>query len=406
MPFADRFQQIRRVPLVRLAQGHSRTLGDFYSNIIEPNLPSVDAVRSWYDLLRWYVDEPDAIFFLRKYGNTEDRDGGWTQIRRGFYTAFERGGYVFCDNFFAHYFYLLAKGWADVPDRDDFKQAILTRSIPYGSSFSRRESPYQAFPHGPAPTLNYYGWKLAHLLDVNRRWRHFNPTRFTAEHFPRGEYADWVQNDGYPVRLMGREMTDEERRFMKIHLLRLCCPVNYFPVPKTGCERDGLGNNIGENIQLLQYVRLRFEARYGDVFADFFANVDVPEDYPPAADKKGVVADIEYNPNRFGGEARENAEVHPPRGDRNRQRRVPNREEQQPQIVLDPPDPVEFKARLIQTKRARRVLSYADGREEVKPWNAANFAENTNLMGNIKSSAYWKHRMETGLTRVAITVID
>jgi hypothetical protein len=52
---------------------------------------------------------------------------------------------------------------------------------------------------------------------------------------------------------------------------------------------------------------------------------------------------------------------------------------------FDPSPPDTFKARLLETKMARMTIHYQDGRTEDRIWNAPNFKESSNLLGNLRS---------------------
>ena len=106
MRLQERIDTINVVRIPRLTDGHANTIGDFYTQVIGPMLPTREVVLAWQGLIYDYASDPDAIFFLRRYQSASRKD--WTAIRRGFLTEYARGGYVCCDNFFAHYFYAMA----------------------------------------------------------------------------------------------------------------------------------------------------------------------------------------------------------------------------------------------------------------------------------------------------------
>lgn len=74
------------------------------------------------------------------------------------------------------------------------------------------------------------------------------------------------------------------------------------------------------------------------------------------------------------------------------------------QIVLDP-GPIEvFKQALLHAQYARRILYYADGRVEVGRWNAHHFTTDSSLLGNIRTSGYFRNYMTNGLQRVVLQI--
>ena len=70
------------------------------------------------------------------------------------------------------------------------------------------------------------------------------------------------------------------------------------------------------------------------------------------------------------------------------------------EIVLNPSDPKEFKRILLETRRANRVRVYADGRRETDVWRADAFTENSDLMGNIKTSSAYRNAAKAGVVRL------
>ena len=292
MRLQERIDTINVVRIPRLTDGHANTIGDFYTQVIGPMLPTREVVLAWQGLIYDYASDPDAIFFLRRYQSASRKD--WTAIRRGFLTEYARGGYVCCDNFFAHYFYAMAiDGF--VPTLEELKGAIQARTFPYGFMSTSEERELQAFRKGKQPRLNEAGWKLAHLVPVNGSYLSVGDGRFVDKHFPRGERTDWqVTAGGYYARTVPREMTARERAFLTAHFIRLASPINYFLVPKQANERDACGNNIGEDEDVLSYVSLVFRERYGRSLEAFAHFADAPEELLAGRDTSRVAIEIEY----------------------------------------------------------------------------------------------------------------
>ena len=77
-------------------------------------------------------------------------------------------------------------------------------------------------------------------------------------------------------------------------------------------------------------------------------------------------------------------------------------------ITLEPSGPRIFKTELLRTKRAVREETYSDGRVVCKTWEADQFSESSNVMGNLRSrpeyrSNAWK---QNGLIKVHVRVIE
>ena len=73
-------------------------------------------------------------------------------------------------------------------------------------------------------------------------------------------------------------------------------------------------------------------------------------------------------------------------------------------ITLEPLDPKEFKKKLLKTKKAQRILHYANGQTKEEVWRANSFTENSNLMCNIQSSAVYRTAAQKGIVRISYHV--
>jgi hypothetical protein len=271
MKLINYLENIDKIKIPDLSDGKSETIGDFFNNCIKGLLPLHDTIYAWDKLLNKYVNEDEVIFFIRKYSS--DPNKNWNNIRRGFYTKYCNDfGYVYCDNFFAHYFYLMAVD-NYIPEYNDFYQTIMDRKFPYGFMETSEEIPFRAFNKGKNIGINKAGWKLAHVFSVNGNDYNFNYKQETNGLFPRGIQQEWIRhnNSAYPYREIKREISINERNIMKAHFLRLANPINYFLVPKH--EVDCINNNIGEYSELIQYVYLYNRKYYFDIFEQYEKNV-------------------------------------------------------------------------------------------------------------------------------------
>ena len=61
-------------------------------------------------------------------------------------------------------------------------------------------------------------------------------------------------------------------------------------------------------------------------------------------------------------------------------------------ISLDPETPADFLAALLRTKEAWLVVSYNDGREEVRRWDASRMTGSSNVIGNLRSRTEFRAR--------------
>lgn len=85
---------------------------------------------------------------------------------------------------------------------------------------------------------------------------------------------------------------------------------------------------------------------------------------------------------------------------------LPDRNNSTLKIELEPTDPEEFKQQLLKHKTAKLIIDYSDGRTEERQWNAQDFSETSNLLGNIRSrkefrQGEWQRR---GISRLKVKI--
>lgn len=73
------------------------------------------------------------------------------------------------------------------------------------------------------------------------------------------------------------------------------------------------------------------------------------------------------------------------------------------QINFYPSDPTAFKARLLREKEAWILMTYRDGKRELKNWSANNFKQSSNVMANLRSG-YFRGWKERGLVKADVAV--
>ena len=65
-------------------------------------------------------------------------------------------------------------------------------------------------------------------------------------------------------------------------------------------------------------------------------------------------------------------------------------------ITLEPANSEDFLAALLRTKKAWIEVSYKDGRQEVRPWNATRMKSTSNVRGNLRSRPEFRNRAWQG----------
>ena len=277
--------------ITQIQQGSAPTIDVFWREFIEPSLPDKDAVFKWFKLLSDYVDQDDAVFALRCYGNWESYKikDDYT-LRRGFYNLTDNDySFFYTDNFFAAYF---AKMAVDnyVPTLSEFNTMMKSREFParFGRSaaFERSKAAYSIDGrNGKNPGFTTNGYKIAHVLDSGKRifsdglettiWQICD--RYCA----RGNYNDWTMHNDVFGDFYARDLAIDPsaKAFLIAHFLRFVCPMNYVFTP--GKNHHVLGvkvrmNDIAESEELQQYAMLKFHERFGTVYEDYLSRILLP----------------------------------------------------------------------------------------------------------------------------------
>lgn len=284
MTIAQFFSNISKsnCPLLPAGVNTASSVVDIYTQCVKGNMPKKKVVIGWHNLLKKYINDPDAVFFIRRYASGRDKTGTW-DIRRGFLTVYNNTSFVFVDNFFAHYFYSMAiNGF--VPDYDDFKRFVLDRKIPYGHRDISLERPHQAYKKGPQYPLNSRGWKLSHVFSANGKDYSFNYRGMSATLFPKGKYGDYIIQGSatYPFRRVVGIVSSSDLQKIKAHFLRVVHPINYFLTPKVDLQISSRGiKDIGEYSEMITLMKDILSKKYGRVFTEYQRMIMAPSIYSP-----------------------------------------------------------------------------------------------------------------------------
>lgn len=409
--------EINTLDIPQLESGKSNTIKEFYETCIEKNLPNEKVICQWDKLLDEYVQEASSILFVRRYSSAPKKR--WEHIRRGFLTMFDDGfGYVFCDNFLAHYFFTMALS-GFVPKYKDFKATILQRQFPYGYMETSAEIPFRAYPKGKNPKLNNAGWKLAHLFSVNQKDYSFDYRGEVEDLFPRGEQADWVRDPrgNYPVRKFSHGVSEEDKLKMVAHFLRLVHPINHFLVPMRKFENDDYNNDIGEKQELINYVYYNQKKKYPAIYEKFEKDAMVNEkSITNLQDIENTVINIEYGKNIKNKGTRSSKNTRKvtventkfKKGERTDNSQIAKCYSDKFLIKFEGEKIEQFKEELLKAQKAYITEYYNDGSRKVIEWDARKFAPTSNLTQNIRSKTNYRpeKRKELGIRKLFISLSD
>jgi hypothetical protein len=300
--------------VTQIQPGNDQTIDDFWKNFVDPALPDPNTVIKWFRLLSDYVDQNDAVFALRCYGNWKSykTKDNYT-LRRGFYNLTDIDySFFYTDNFFAAYF---AKMAVDifVPTLSEFKTMMLSREFParFGRSAAveRDRAAYSIDgKKGKNPDFNTNGYKIAHVVDSGKRFFSNGLEKTIGQicdtYCDRGDYKDWkMHNDSWgDFYARDLKMDPAARELLVAHFLRFACPMNYIFTPKIDCHILGVKvpmNDIAECVELQQYAMHKFHARYGKDYDDYLDRIMLPpgltlRSIPPVAVLGAKTIDIEY----------------------------------------------------------------------------------------------------------------
>jgi hypothetical protein len=294
MSIEDYFKHVGSKPAPVLRNGAANTIGEFFEQCVEGNLPSYDSICRWDDLLNQYVDDPEAIFFVRRnasnsaVGENVNNGSRWDN-RRGFMTVHRDGlRYVFVDNSFSLFFFSMAYN-KYYPDYEDFKQFILNRKIRCGMFMTppERNLGHNAFRVGAGPKINKNGWKLSHIFSANGSDYNFDYDACIERLFPCGSAEQYYVHDGetYPYRFFETELAPSDKKKIKAHFLRVVHPINYFltPMPESYRQKNQIfreGSDIGEYKPVIDYCRKYLQNKYGRVYDNFVRKIKACDAYP------------------------------------------------------------------------------------------------------------------------------
>ncbi len=277
--------------ITQIQQGSAPTIDVFWRDFIEPSLPDKGAIIKWFKLLNDYVDQDDAVFALRCYGNWESYKikDDYT-LRRGFYNLTDDDySFFYTDNFFAAYF---AKMAVDnyVPTLSEFNAMMKSREFParFGRSAAveRSKAAYSIDGRkGKNPGFTTNGYKIAHIVDSGKRI--FSDGLETTigqicdRYCVRGNYNDWTPHNDSFGDFYARDLAIDPsaKAFLIAHFLRFVCPMNYIFTP--GKNHHVLGvkvrmNDIAESEEIQQYAMLKFHERFGTVYEDYLSRLLLP----------------------------------------------------------------------------------------------------------------------------------
>lgn len=256
-------ENLKEYPFKKLGNGSAFGIDDFFEKLIKEQFSQKEAIKNLHKTLIDYLDLDDHTLFLRLYGSYKPEE--YNSLRRGFRTEFpDNTKMVFCDNTFSMLFTALKLSGTSVDAKklnDYLNQSKLVCS--FVQTEEEKELAYYTPRDAVRIDLNSKGWYLAHIKPVGKSYNGINSLK---EHFPNPDRNGW---DGIvKTRKSELNLNDLQKKLLKAHFLRLVHPLNSFLIPK----RDHLiysGKNIGEEVELLNYMRNFLMSEFKDEYQEF-----------------------------------------------------------------------------------------------------------------------------------------
>lgn len=256
------FNKLENSKLPKVLKGRAADIPDFFNKVIRPQFLNTEIIKKIHSSLISYMNSNDSAFFVRLYGSYSRNN--YHLQRRGFLTKYKDNVRVtFCDNTFT----LLFAGMklAGIPyTHTDLKELFNQKKLVVGfAQVSREKELCYYTPIGAKrANLNAKGWYQAHIKPTGYGYNDLD-LKTSFPNPPRNEY-----NIESKIRQVDRKLTNEQLHILKAHFLRLIHPFNSFLVPKKN-HLDYSGINIGEENELINYVRQYIRKTFPSEYRDF-----------------------------------------------------------------------------------------------------------------------------------------
>lgn len=322
MNLEEKLATINEPKISKIKIGSAKTISDFWSKFIEPNLLPEKVVSEWWKLLKRYVDDKGIVLAIRafrgrsKSAREKIKDD---ELRGGFYTITgSTYNYFYTDNYFTAYFYKMAMD-GFCPTYSEFKKMMVSRKFParFGQSSEPERKRAAFIIDGTDPGISTAGYKISHIFDVGSGiWdgeKYLDMAKVCEKFFRRGKYKDWtLHNDSYGdfyARDLG--VKPEAEKLIKAIFLRMTCPLNYVLTPKKDLHTTEVKvekNDIGECRQLQQYAMFKFHEKYGKLYTDYLKEIGLGKDPVFSKASENFVVGIKYGPSKIAGEKKTKTE--------------------------------------------------------------------------------------------------
>lgn len=258
-------EKLRKYKFKSLNSGNAENIEDFFNQIIKPQFEHLQEIKQTHETILKYIDNPEATFFLRLYGSFSKDN--YDLLRRGFLTKFpDKSKMVYCDNTFSMLFTGLKLSGMTINENELlelFSQEKLICS--FGLTSNEKELSFYTNSNAVRVPLNSKGYYLAHIKPTGYGYSDICDRKL-RDFFPNPDRNEWDKVS--KIRYTENNLDLTQKSLLKAHFVRLVHPFNSFLVPK----KDHLiyeGKNIGEELELIKYVKNFLENEFPKEYKDF-----------------------------------------------------------------------------------------------------------------------------------------
>jgi len=256
------FNKLENKLLPKVQNGYAQDIPNFFKNVIKFQFENKEEIKKIHSSLLKYINSKSPVFFLRLYGSYSKTN--YHLQRRGFLSEYKDSTRVaFCDNTFT----LLFAGMklAGIPySCEDLEQLFNQRKliVGFGQVSEEKELSFYSPKGAKRAYINAKGWYQAHIKPTGYG---YNDTSLTKL-FPNPPRELFQEHNN--IRQVNDVLTNEDVEILRAHFLRLIHPFNSFLVPKRN-HIEYNGNNIGEENELINYVRSFLEKSFPKEYKEF-----------------------------------------------------------------------------------------------------------------------------------------
>ena len=256
------FDKFENKNITKVQNGYAKDIPSLFNDIIKFQFKNKEEIKKIHLSLLEYVNSKSPVFFLRLYGSYSKTK--YHLQRRGFLSEYkDNTKLTYCDNTFT----LLFAGMklAGIPySCKDLEQLFNQNKliVGFGQVSEEKELSFYTPKGAKRANINAKGWYQAHIKPTGYGYNDISLTKLFPN--PDRELFQIPNN----IRQVNDVLTNEQVEILRAHFLRLIHPFNSFLVPKRN-HIEYNGNNIGEENELINYVRNFLEKSFPKEYKEF-----------------------------------------------------------------------------------------------------------------------------------------